>query len=64
MSAARMTSLSGNELFCMSLKGLHPKGVVVGNSVHSLGVLGVLGGLRSAFSGTIGGEVTAVTEHP
>ena len=59
MSAARMTSLSGNELFCMSLKGLRPKGVVVGNSVHSLGVLG---GLKSAFSGTIGGEVTAVTE--
>ncbi len=59
MSAAKMTSLSGNELFCMSLKGLHPKGVVVGNSVHSMGVLG---GLRSAFRGTIGGEVSAVSE--
>ena len=59
MSAARMTSLSGNELFCMSLKGFRPKGVVVGNSVYSMGVLG---GLKSAFSGTIGGEVTAVTE--
>jgi uncharacterized protein YbjQ (UPF0145 family) len=55
----RLTGLSGNELYCLHLKGFDPQGVLVGNSVQSIGLLG---GLRSAFSGIVGGEVTAVTQ--
>lgn len=53
-----MTGLSGNEMFCLNLKGLAPGELVIGNSVHSLGLLGSLGaGFQTAF----GGEVTQVT---
>ena len=38
-----MTGLSGNEMFCLNLKGLAPGELVIGNSVHSLGLLGSLG---------------------
>ncbi len=53
-----MTGLSGNELYCLRLKGFHPGDLVIGNSVHSLGVLG---GVGAAFQGVVGGEVTQVT---
>lgn len=59
MSQTKVTALSGNEIYCMQLKGLRPAGVVVGNSVHSMGMLG---GLTSAFRGALGGEAAAVTE--
>jgi uncharacterized protein YbjQ (UPF0145 family) len=53
-----MTGLSGNEMYCLDLKGLAPGDLVIGNSVHSLGFLGSLGaGLQSAF----GGEVSQIT---
>jgi uncharacterized protein YbjQ (UPF0145 family) len=53
-----MTGLSGNEMYCMHLKGFTPGGMVIGNSVYSMGFVGGLGaGLRSA----LGGEVTQVT---
>ncbi len=53
-----MTGLSGNEMYCMHLKGYTPGGMVIGNSVYSMGFVGGLGaGLRSA----LGGEVTQVT---
>ncbi len=53
-----MTGLSGNEMFCLNLKGLAPGELLIGNSVHSLGLLGTLGaGLQAAF----GGEVSQVT---
>jgi uncharacterized protein YbjQ (UPF0145 family) len=53
-----MTGLSGNEMFCLNLKGFEPGELLIGNSVHSLGFLGSLGaGLQAAF----GGEVTQVT---
>ena len=53
-----MTGLSGNEMFCLNLKGLAPGELVIGNSVHSLGLLGSLGaGFQTAF----GGEVTQIT---
>jgi uncharacterized protein YbjQ (UPF0145 family) len=54
-----LTGLSGNEIYCLRLKGLDPQGVLVGNSVQSIGLLG---GLRSAFRGIVGGEVPAVTQ--
>lgn len=54
-----MTGLSGNEMYCLHLKGLSPGELVVGNSVYSLGFVGGIGaGLQSAF----GGEVTQVTK--
>jgi uncharacterized protein YbjQ (UPF0145 family) len=53
-----MTGLSGNEMYCLRLKGYTPGGLVIGNSVHSMGFLGSLGaGLRNA----LGGEVAQVT---
>jgi uncharacterized protein YbjQ (UPF0145 family) len=55
----RITGLSGNEIYCMHLKGFAPVGIVVGNSVRSMGVLGNLGsGVRSV----IGGEIPQITE--
>lgn len=53
-----MTGLSGNEIYCLQLKGLRPGDLVIGNSVHSLGVLG---GLGATLQGAFGGEVTQVT---
>jgi uncharacterized protein YbjQ (UPF0145 family) len=54
----RLTGLSGNEIYCMRLKGLTPSGVVIGNSIQSMGFLG---GVRSAFRGIVGGEIPDVT---
>src|SRR4029077_1108498 len=54
----KLTGLSGNEIYCMRLKGLTPTGVVIGNSIQSMGFLG---GVRSAFRGIIGGEIPDVT---
>jgi uncharacterized protein YbjQ (UPF0145 family) len=54
----KLTGLSGNEIYCMRLKGLTPSGVVIGNSVQSMGFLG---GVRSAFRGVVGGEIPDVT---
>src|SRR5258708_38395202 len=50
--------LAGNEIYCMRLKGLTPSGVVIGNSIQSMGFLG---GVRSAFRGIVGGEIPDVT---
>jgi uncharacterized protein YbjQ (UPF0145 family) len=56
---AIMSGLSGNEMFCLNLKGLAPGDLVLGNSVYSMGFVGGIGaGLRSMM----GGEVTQVTE--
>ena len=46
----KLTGLSGNEIYCMRLKGLTPSGVVIGNSIQSMGFLG---GVRSAFRGIV-----------
>src|ERR1700735_4445571 len=54
----KLTGLSGNEIYCMRLKGLTPTGVVIGNSIQSMGLLG---GVRSAFRGIVGGEIPDVT---
>ena len=56
---AIMSGLSGNEMYCLHLKGLRAGELVIGNSVYSTGFLGALGaGLRSIA----GGEVTQVTD--
>lgn len=54
-----MTGLSGNEIFCLQLKGLAPGDLALGNSVGSLGFLG---GVGAGFRGILGGEITQVTE--
>jgi hypothetical protein len=43
MSQTKVTGLSGNEIFCMQLKGYKPTGILVGNSVQSMGFLGGVG---------------------
>ncbi len=53
-----MTGLSGNEIFCLNLKGYAPGELVIGNSVFSMGMLG---SLAAAGRGFLGGEVTQVT---
>ena len=52
------TGLSGNEIFCLTQKGYNPGNIVVGNSVHSLGLLGTIG---SGFKAMLGGELEQVT---
>ena len=53
-----VSGLSGNEIYCLALKGYAPGEIAIGNSVCSLGVLGGLG----AFGrGIAGGEVEGVT---
>ena len=45
---AVMTGLSGNEMYCLHLKGLQPGDLVIGNSVFSVGFVGGIGsGLRT-----------------
>lgn len=55
---AIVTGLSGNEIYCMHLKGYQPGDLVIGNSVFAMGLLGSLG---SAVRTLAGGEVTQVT---
>jgi uncharacterized protein YbjQ (UPF0145 family) len=59
LAAPKLTALSGNEIFCMRLKGLTPCGVLIGNSIQSMGFIG---GVRSAFRGIVGGEIADVTQ--
>lgn len=54
----RMTGLSGNEIYCLNLKGYTPGELVIGNSVFSMGLLG---GLSAVGSSIVGGEVSEVT---
>ncbi len=53
-----ITGLSGNEIFCLNQKGYKPGNIVVGNSVHSLGLFGTIG---SSFQSVLGGEIEQVT---
>lgn len=54
-----LTGLSGNEIYCLALKGWAPGNIVVGNSVYSLGVVG---GFTSGLRTIAGGEVANITE--
>jgi uncharacterized protein YbjQ (UPF0145 family) len=56
---AKVTGLSGNEIYCMALKNYSAGELVVGNSVNSLGFLG---GMSAGFRGMVGGEIVQVTE--
>jgi len=53
------TGLSGNEIWCLSKKGLEAGNLVIGNSVYSLGFVGSVGASLRTLAG---GEVTQVTE--
>lgn len=53
-----VTSLSGNEIFCLALKDYTPGEIVIGNSVNSMGFLG---GLGAGVGNMVGGEVSQVT---
>ncbi len=55
---AVMTGLSGNEMYCLRLKGLLPGDLVIGNSVFSMGFLG---SLAAAGRNLLGGEVLEIT---
>jgi uncharacterized protein YbjQ (UPF0145 family) len=52
------TGLSGNEMYCLHLKGFTPGELVIGNSVYSMGFVGSLG---AGWQTMAGGEVTPVT---
>src|SRR5215472_13762255 len=56
---AVVTGFSGNEIYCLRLKGMTPGELVVGNSVYSLGFVGSLG---AALNNVMGGEVGQITE--
>ena len=52
------TGLSGNEIFCLAKKNYSPGNIVVGNSIHSLGIIGSVG---SGFKAMLGGELQQIT---
>jgi len=54
-----ISGMSGNEIYCLSLKGLSPGEITVGNSVYSIGVTGALGSMGRSISG---GEITQITQ--
>ncbi len=51
--------MSGNEIFCLSLKGYTPGEIAVGNSVRSLGLVG---GVGSSLQALAGGEIANITQ--
>src|SRR5262245_33822486 len=57
--AMLMTGLSGNEIYCLAQKGWSPGSIVVGNSVHSLGLIR---GITSSLKTLAGGEIASVTQ--
>lgn len=52
------TGLSGNEIYCLAKKNYTPGSIVVGNSVHSLGIIGSVG---SGLKAMLGGELQQIT---
>jgi uncharacterized protein YbjQ (UPF0145 family) len=56
---AKVTGLSGNEIYCLALKQYSAGELVVGNSVNSMGFLGSLG---AGLTSVMGGEVPQVTQ--
>ncbi len=53
-----ISGLSGNEVYCLSLKGFAPGELTVGNSVRSLGIAGSVG---SSLKTLAGGEIENIT---
>src|ERR1700712_2684040 len=56
---AKVTGLSGNEIYCLAKKGFSPGELVVGNSVTSMGFLGSMG---AGLGNMLGGEIAQVTQ--
>ena len=56
---AKVTGLSGNEIYCLALKEYSAGELVVGNSVNSMGFLGSMG---AGWNNLLGGEVPQVTQ--
>ena len=56
---AKVTGLSGNEIYCLALKQYSAGELVVGNSVNSMGFLG---SLAAGVGNVLGGEVPQVTQ--
>lgn len=54
-----VSGLSGNEVYCLAQKGWAPGGIVVGNSVQSLGFVG---GIASGLRTMAGGEIENLTQ--
>lgn len=54
----RVSGLSGNEIYCLNQQGWKPGGIVIGNSVQSLGFVG---GIASGLKSMAGGEITNMT---
>ena len=45
------TGLSGNEMYCLHLKGFAPGELVIGNSVYSMGFVGSIGAGLQTIAG-------------
>src|SRR5258706_16289334 len=54
-----VSGFSGNEIYCLAQKGFGPAGIVVGNSVQSLGFGG---SVSSALRTIAGGEIENLTQ--
>lgn len=54
-----ISGLSGNEMYCLALKGFSAGEISVGNSVVSMGLSGAIGTMGSSITG---GEIRPVTE--
>lgn len=55
-----ISGMTGNEIYCLALKGFTPGEIAVGNSVVSLGISGALSSWGRSITG---GEITAITEQ-
>jgi uncharacterized protein YbjQ (UPF0145 family) len=55
-----ISGMSGNEIYCLSLKGFTPGELTVGNCVNSMGISGGLSSLGRSFAG---GEIKALTDQ-
>jgi len=53
-----ISGMSGNEIYCLALKGLSPGEITVGNSVYAMGLGGALGAMGRSVTG---GEITQIT---
>jgi uncharacterized protein YbjQ (UPF0145 family) len=53
-----ISGMSGNEIYCLALKGLTPGEITVGNSVYAMGLGGALGAMGRSVAG---GEITQIT---
>jgi uncharacterized protein YbjQ (UPF0145 family) len=54
-----ISGMSGNEIYCLALKGFAPGEIAVGNSVVSMGIGGAIGTVGRSITG---GEIGAITE--